>query len=141
MKHVIKQPNGSKVTHVAEEVMFAMKGKITGRILCGSVKEFNTYEYAVPRGINYEGWFTPIRRLSGVECKRCRERHERIVETLYGTDPVPALTFKMEARLRTHPSTCLLDPTGTCLRTDDLHREAPLLGLEKERWWTCPTHP
>ena len=146
MKHsrATFSPTGN--VHVAEEIMRPFAGVIKGRILCGGLREKNTYEVPIAErlsilNISREKWFDRVERLSGITCKKCADRHRRWMdeyEAEHGDQkPLPAGTPEL---VQVQPDECVLSMAGVCLRTDKVHASSALTVPEKGRWWHCPTH-
>lgn len=144
MRHTIIEFPTSRNVHIAEEVMLPFRGVIKGRVLCGGLRDKNVYEkeiasYLAKNHMSREAWFQPVKRIEMVSCKKCMTRHHRFMdeyeEYRAEYDPEPA----KKTQIILTPDECVLDKTGTCLRTDKVHAEAGI-EAEKSRWWVCPTH-
>ena len=154
MRHALVEFPTSRNTHIAEEIMLSFRGVVRGRVLCGGLRDKNTYEhdadeytyehdadeYLARLRMSREKWFTPLERLSGASCKKCLDRHHRAMD-LYerefeGTESVKPSGVKFTLAA----NECVLNRAANCIRTDKAHKESVLDTPEGKRDWFCPTH-
>ena len=147
MRYTLIKFETSKTIHVAEEIMLPFAGVIRGRILCSGLRDKNVYEHEITDYLHRlkmsrEAWFVHPERIEGGTCKKCVERHNRYMDEYEAekatwdrpTDPT-------ELSLTLPADECVLDRSGTCVRTDDAHKNVDILPAgHKDRWWACPAH-
>lgn len=144
MKHSPVTFSAKGNVHVVEEIMRPFAGVIMQRVLCGGLREKNTAEVKIDQRlselrISREKWFDKVERLDGVTCKKCATRHDRWMDEYEAehTEDLPDETLSLTLAA----NECVLDRSGTCIRTDKAHADTPLPDPEKAQWWTCPSHP